>query len=684
MNKDKVKLIKEFEYLKSQVKKHQQAYHQDDDPIISDAQYDDLCKSLLTLEKKIDGKKKSAYENVGYEPKKIFREIPHKIPMLSLDNIFESEELKSFFNKISKALSNERNFIGKALDYSVELKLDGLAVSLMYEHGKLIYAATRGNGILGEDVTKNILTIKEIPKNLNIKKNEIFKQIKTPELLEVRGEIFITKKDFEILNFQQEKKGLKIFSNPRNAASGSVRQLDQKIVSERPLRFFVHSIGESKPKLTENFSKYSEVIKWFSSLGFPVCDTRKAFLKTSNIWSFIDFIGKNKHNFDFEIDGAVIKLENLSYQQILGSTARAPKHSIAFKFPSDEVITKLLDIEVQVGRTGSITPVAKLNPVKIGGVVISNATLHNEDELLRKNIKIGDYVRVRRAGDVIPEVLGAVIDLRDNGTRFFKMPSNCPVCGSKIYREEGESTIRCIAGLKCSAQKSQALLHFVSKNCLNVDGLGEKLVNQLIRRKILNTFSDFFTLDRDSIISLDRMGAKSADNLLVEIEKAKKSPLHKIINGLGIRFVGDRTSNALSKRFKTLKSLSNATFDEFIEIDDIGPVVAKSLISFFSTKENKKMIDDLSGHIILSIDNESKKNTLLNDKTILITGSLENMSRLEAKSLIEINGGSLTSSVSSKVDLVVVGKSPGSKITKALELDLKIISDADFFLLLKK
>lgn len=686
------KLERELLNLQAEIKKHQQAYHQDDSPIISDVNYDNLCHKLQLLEDKLNLKGESIYKNVGFQPKAIFDNIQHKKPMLSLDNVFDKVALEKFFNKVNLGLASKKK-PEEILEYSVELKLDGLALSLMYEKGHLIYAATRGNGINGEDVTANILTVDEIPKKLNLKNDSYQTSQPINNLIEIRGEVFISKTDFEVLNKKQLINNLKVFSNPRNAAAGSIRQLNSFIAANRPLKFFAHGVGYTDPDISLTIRNQSDVLSWFKLLGFEICNVRKAFLKAEDVFTFLDYVGLSKHKFDFEIDGAVIKLENIVFQNILGSNSRAPKYSIAYKFPSDVVETRLLDIEIQVGRTGTLTPVAKLQPVRVGGVVVSNASLHNEDELMKKDLRIGDYVSVRRAGDVIPEVLGSIIKLRKDDSKLFLMPDNCPVCGSVTLREVGESARRCSGGLSCKAQKMQSLMHFVSKNALDIDGFGEKLVTQLVEKKIINTFSDIFTLNLELLVSLERMGEKSALKLLEGINDAKKISLDKVINGLGIRHVGERTSYAIVKKFKSLKKIAKANFEELIEIDDVGPVVANSIVFFFDQPKNKIIVENLLLHMSFDSDIKNKQNNLVPNKprsnnkaffnkVVLITGILGAMSRDEAKKIIELNGGVLAKALSSKVDLVVVGSSAGAKAEKAVVMGLKIITDIEFLKLI--
>ena len=675
--------------LENEVKKHQKAYHHDDQPIISDHSYDLLCQKLRALEKKLNTQENSVFENVGHQPKATFINIPHKMPMLSLDNVFNYDGLANFFSKTNQNLINKKKYIGD-LQYSVELKFDGLALSLMYEKTNLVYASTRGNGAIGEDVTHNILTIDEIPKKLTFKSDSSKKSpFPLNGLIEVRGEIYINKNDFVELNRKQLIKNQKEFANPRNAAAGSIRQLDSSKVADRPLKFFAHGIGFTDPEIIEYFPYQSDILAWFVSLGFQVCKTRKSFLSSHKVFTFLKFIEKNKYTFDFEIDGAVIKLEKLDFQKFLGTTSRAPKYSIAYKFPSDVVETKLLNIEIQVGRTGTLTPVAKLDPVRVGGVVVANASLHNEDELIKKDLRIGDYVLVRRAGDVIPEVLGSIKKSRVLECKPFLMPENCPVCGSSAVRELGESIRRCTAGMSCSAQKVQALIHFVGKNALNIDGFGEKLVLQLVEKKLVNTFSDIFNLSLEILVPLERMGIKSAENLINEITKARKTSLDKVINGLGIRHVGEKTSYELAKKFQTLKNLSTAKIEELENTVDIGPTVAESVRKFFSQSENKKIVQDLTDNFEKKSFDENqtnkRQNLLLNiekkfllDKTVLVTGTLESMKREDLKKLIENYGGRLVKSVSAKVDFVIVGQSAGAKADQAIKMNLKTISEKEF------
>ena len=681
--------LSDFIKLNNEIKKHQKAYHNDDQPVISDEHYDLLCKKLKTLENNLDVDHKSALENIGYKPKNIFKNISHKKPMLSLDNVFKKEELENFFSKVKQNTKTEAKSEDSFL-YSVELKLDGLALSLVYENSNLAYAATRGNGLIGEDVTANILTINEIPKTLKLKNssNRMY-DLPRSSVIEIRGEIFIRKKDFVLLNKKQLSNNLKVFSNPRNAAAGSIRQLDPMVVSNRPLKFFAHGIGFSNPDILKQIRNQSDLLFWFSSLGLPVCDIKKSFLKAEEVYNFLDHIRDNKNNFDFEIDGAVIKLESLNLQKYIGNTSRAPKYSVAYKFPSEIVETKLLQIDIQVGRTGTLTPVAKLKPVQVGGVVVSNASLHNEDELIKKDLQIGDTVLLRRAGDVIPEVIGSVRRSKRRKSEYFVMPKNCPVCGSLAIREKGESVRRCSGGMNCPAQKTQALIHFVGKNALNIDGFGEKLVVQLVKKNLLNSFADIFKLNVKVLASQDRMADKSARNLIEEIEKAKITPLDKVINGLGIRHVGERTSYELAKKFQSLKQLSEASVEEFESTNDIGPIVAKSIELFFSKNKNRNSIHELSEIMYFktfddskksSVKNSSinKKNKLFFNQNILVTGTINSISRGKLKKIIENSGGRLSKSVSRKVDLVVIGKSAGSNAQKALALGLKTISDEDF------
>ena len=681
--------LSDFIKLNNEIKKHQKAYHNDDQPVISDEHYDLLCKKLKTLENNLDVDHKSALENIGYKPKNIFKNISHKKPMLSLDNVFKKEELENFFSKVKQNTKTEAKSEDSFL-YSVELKLDGLALSLVYENSNLAYAATRGNGLIGEDVTANILTINEIPKTLKLKNssNRMY-DLPRSSVIEIRGEIFIRKKDFVLLNKKQLSNNLKVFSNPRNAAAGSIRQLDPMVVSNRPLKFFAHGIGFSNPDILKQIRNQSDLLFWFSSLGLPVCDIKKSFLKAEEVYNFLDHIRDNKNNFDFEIDGAVIKLESLNLQKYIGNTSRAPKYSVAYKFPSETVETKLLQIDIQVGRTGTLTPVAKLKPVQVGGVVVSNASLHNEDELIKKDLQIGDTVLLRRAGDVIPEVIGSVRRSERRKSEYFVMPKNCPVCGSLAIREKGESVRRCSGGMNCPAQKTQALIHFVGKNALNIDGFGEKLVVQLVKKNLLNSFADIFKLNVKVLASQDRMADKSARNLIEEIEKAKITPLDKVINGLGIRHVGERTSYELAKKFQSLKQLSEASVEEFESTNDIGPIVAKSIELFFSKNKNRNSIHELSEIMYFktfddskksSVKNSSinKKNKLFFNQNILVTGTINSISRGKLKKIIENSGGRLSKSVSRKVDLVVIGKSAGSNAQKALALGLKTISDEDF------
>jgi DNA ligase (NAD+) len=571
--------------LREEIARHQRAYHQLDDPEISDAQYDALVMELRALEARHPelASQDSPSEQVGFAPRREFAEVRHRQPMLSLNNAFQAEDVEQFVSRLAQVIGAPHQ--PSELRFSAELKFDGVAISLRYENGRLVQAATRGDGSIGEDITANAMVIKNVPHQLQ--------GMDAPSLLEVRGEVLMLKDDFFRLNQRQADRGEKVFVNPRNAAAGSLRQLDSTITAGRPLTFFAYGVGELINPKGSALTTHTETLDFLVSLGLPVNDRRASHQTVEGLLRFYQQMLSERANLPFEIDGIVYKLESLALQQRAGFVSRAPRFAIAHKFPAEEASTELLEIDVQVGRTGALTPVARLKPVFVGGVTVTNATLHNEDEIARKDVRLGDTVWVRRAGDVIPEVLGPVLALRPASARLFKMPVRCPVCDTPVVREAGETVSRCPAGLVCRAQREQAFLHFAQRRAMDIEGLGEKIVEQLVARELVKTPADLFHLTQTDLASLDRMAEKSAKNLLDQIQRARVASLSRFIFALGIRHVGERTARDLALHFQSIDSLRRADHDQLTQAPDVGPVVADSIIQFFSNPDQSAMVDAL-------------------------------------------------------------------------------------------
>jgi DNA ligase (NAD+) len=670
--------------LREEVRRHQQAYHQEDAPIISDAQYDALVRELERLESALavtetgGSQADSPIDQVGFAPKREFKEVMHRVPMLSLNNAFESTDVTAFVNRLAQGL-------GLAVDdpqlrFSAELKFDGIAINLRYEKGVLVQAATRGDGSVGEDVTPNILTIAAIPKQLS--------GDALPEAIEIRGEVLMLKKDFEALNQAQEAAGEKRFVNPRNAAAGSLRQLDPSITAKRRLSFFAYGIGEFVDAVGQSVAieTHSQWLAQLMAWGLPVGEPRAAGLDIAGLQQFYAQVMAKRSTLPFDIDGVVYKLESLALQARAGYVSRAPRFAIAHKFPAEEASTELLDIDVQVGRTGALTPVARLKPVFVGGVTVTNATLHNEDEIRRKDLMIGDTVWVRRAGDVIPEVLGPILALRPNDAKPFQMPLRCPVCGGATIREPSEAVSRCLAGLSCSAQRKQALLHFAQRRALDIEGLGEKIVDQLVEQGLVATPADLFRLSLSQLASLDRMGEKSAQNLLDQINRARSASLSRFLFALGIRHVGERTARDLAETFGSVQAIRDASVEVLQTAPDVGPVVAASIRQFFDQPDQQRVVDALCAEIQFDrLDDRpavAPTSLPLQNMTVVLTGTLSGLSRDEAGDWIRALGGRVTGSVSAKTNLVVAGEAAGSKLEKALELGIRVMDEMEFLALI--
>jgi len=657
----------QVQHLHEVINYHSHRYYVLDDPEIPDVDYDILFRQLEALESAhpelvtLD----SPTQRVGGETLKSFQQITHQIPMLSLSNAFSSEEIEEFSSRIDDLLEKQTFHI------VAEPKLDGLAISLRYEDGILIQAATRGDGQTGENVTNNVRTIQSIPLKLS--------GSKYPQILEVRGEIFMPKKGFAKLNEAQTAKDEKIFANPRNAAAGSLRQLDSKITATRPLDMFCYSIGAVEKEHPDNPLKttHSEILNQLKDWGFAVSPEVKRLNNWQECLDYYQSILQRRADLPYEIDGVVYKVDSLLQQQKAGFISRAPRWAIAHKFPAEEAMTTLLNIDVQVGRTGALTPVARLEPVFVGGVTVTNATLHNQDEIDRKDVRVGDKVIVRRAGDVIPEVVRAVLSERPEHSSAYIIPAHCPICGSLAERVNDEAKSRCTGGIYCPAQRKEAIKHFASRKAMDIDGLGDKLVEQMVDAEIIHNISDLFHLSNEQISILERMGDKSAENLITAIESSKHTTLARFLYALGIREVGEATALAIANHYKTLKAIETAKSDDLQEVSDVGPVVAHNIETFFSQPHNNEVINKLlaSGITWPEIETKETNELPLAGKIIVLTGSLSQMPRNEAKArLIEL-GAKVSGSVSKNTDLVIAGEKAGSKLKKAEELHIQIIDE---------
>ena len=645
-------------------------YYVLDNPSISDFEYDKIFRSLVDLENENPEliRPDSPSQRVGGKALDAFESVIHRQAMLSLNNAFDEDELIAFDKRIKDDIGIDE------VEYAVEPKFDGLAITLTYENGIFVQGATRGDGYTGENVTHNLKTIRSIPTKLNY--------IHPPKLLEVRGEVLMLKKDFELLNQKQESLGEKQFANPRNAAAGSLRQLDPRITATRPLTFFSYGLGVCEPNL--NLKTHTQTIQLLKQFNLPISDLSTSVKGVKGLQSFYDKVSKLRNALAYDIDGVVYKVNSFNYQNELGFLSRAPRWAIAHKFPAEEALTEILDINVQVGRTGAITPVARLKPVFVGGVTVTNATLHNEDEMTRKDVHIGDIVSVRRAGDVIPEIVRVLINKRPKTIKKFRMPTECPECGSALVRIDDEAIIRCSGGLVCPAQQKQAIIHFASRKAMDIEGLGDKSVEQLVTVGLIHELPDIFKLKLEQLINLDRMAEKSSRNLLDAIEKSKSTSLPRFIYALGIRNVGESTAKDLAGFYGDLDEIMKQTEESLQIVPDIGPTVAKSISDFFRQTKSREVINSLIGLGVHWPKYDIKKSSsgIFATKTFVLTGTLPSMSREEAKSIIEMNGGKVVGSVSKKTDYVVAGSDAGSKLTTAQELGLKIISQQELLKLI--
>ena len=661
MNEKQAK--KRIQELRKEVEYHAKKYYDDDSPEISDFEYDMLMVELRNLEKEYPQfqSKESLTQKVGGHVKEGFKKVTHEVPLQSLQDVFSIEEVVDYVNKINeKAKENgiENN------KYVVETKIDGLSAAIEYKDGKFVRGATRGNGLVGEDVTENIKTIRTIP--MELKENID---------ITVRGEIFISKEDFEKMNQEREENEEELFANARNAAAGSLRQLDSKITAKRPLDIYIFNVQKIDGK---QFNSHFEELEYLDKLGFNVNPVRIPCKDINEIKKAIEEIGNDREKLTFGIDGAVVKVDELDFREILGTTAKTPRWAIAYKYPPEKKETKLKDIICQVGRTGVITPMAILEPVKVAGSTISKTTLHNEDFIKQKELKIGDTVVIQKAGDVIPEIVGVNKEKRTGEEKDFEMPKKCPVCGAETLRIEGEAAVRC-TGIECPAKLFRNLVHFVSREAMNIDGLGESIIGQLLERKLIENIADIYTLEFEDVASLKKNGKKFAQNLIDSINRSKENDLYRLITALGIRHVGTKASKILARKYKNIDNLMQATSEELGMIDDIGPIVADSIREFFLQDQTIDLINRLkqSGVNTKNLEEESIDNRF-EGKIFVLTGSLEKFTRQEASDIIEKLGGKTSSTVSKKTSYVLAGEEAGSKLTKAQNLGIEIISEEQF------
>ena len=661
-------LQQQIDTLRQDLRRYEYEYHVLDNPTIPDAEYDRLFHQLKALEAAHPEliTADSPTQRVGAKPLSGFAQIRHEIPMLSLDNAFSDEEFYAFVKRIEDRLIR----LPEPLTFCCEPKLDGLAVSILYVNGVLTQAATRGDGTTGEDITANIRTIRNIPLQLLMDN--------PPARLEVRGEVFMPHEGFERLNQQALEKGEKTFANPRNAAAGSLRQLDPKITSKRPLVLNAYGIGIAEGVDLPN--THYDRLQWLKSIGIPVNPEIRLCNGTDEVLDFYRDIQNKRSSLGYDIDGTVLKINDIALQEKLGFISKAPRWAIAYKFPAQEELTRLNDVEFQVGRTGAITPVAKLEPVFVAGVTVSNATLHNGDEIERLDIAIGDTVVIRRAGDVIPQIIGVLHDRRPTDARPIIFPKTCPVCDSAIVRIEGEAVARCTGGLFCAAQRKEALKHFVSRKAMDIDGVGGKLIEQLVDRELVHTPADLFKLDLTTLTRLERMGTKSAENALASLEKAKNTTLARFIFALGIREVGEATALNLANHFKTLEALQNADLEALQQVPDVGEVVANRILAFWHEPHNVAVVNDLIAQGVRweTVETKEVAENRFKGKTVVLTGTLTQMGRNEAKALLQDMGAKVSGSVSAKTDFVIAGDAAGSKLIKAQELGVTILTEEEF------
>jgi DNA ligase (NAD+) len=653
--------------LREKIRHHEYRYYVLDDPEISDAEFDRLMNELKKLEAEHPAliTPDSPSQRVGGKPREGFVKVEHSSPMLSLDNAYSEEELRAWERRVHE-LSGRKD-----IEYVCELKLDGMSLALHYEEGRLARGATRGDGSVGEDVTLNVRTVRSVPLGLS---KETLKKAGLPADFEVRGELLMPVAGFQRMNEEREKQGLSKFANPRNAAAGTVRQLDSSVTAQRRLDFFGYSLLRNGRTF---FDRHWDALNTLEKAGFKVNPKRALVKNIEEVWKFIGQWEEKRESLPYEIDGIVVKVDRVSLQQELGFTGKAPRWAIAYKYAARSGTTKIDDIIVQVGRTGKLTPVAVLQPVPIGGTTVSRATLHNMDEIERLGVKIGDWVEVERGGDVIPKVVKVVEDKQHpRGHRHFHMPERCPVCGGHVVRTEGEADHRCV-NANCPAKLRESILHFASRGVMNIDGMGDALVNQLTERGLVKSVADLYKLTKGDLLSLERMGDKSAQNVLDEIEGSKKLPLERVIFGLGIRFVGERTAEFLAEHFGSIDALMKASVEELEEVNEVGPRIAESIAEFFQEPKNRQLVERLREAGLTFKGKKKERGTKLAGKTFVLTGSLAKYSRDQAKKMIEDAGGRVSGSVSKKTDYVVAGTDAGSKLDKAKELGVEVIGEKE-------
>ncbi len=657
------KIKNKVEKLREELRKHNYKYHVLDNPEISDYEYDQMLKELEELEDKYPELKTddSPTQRVGGEPRDEFQKVEHSTQILSLANAFDAQELKDFDDRIKRNL-NEKDY-----QYIVEHKIDGLSAILRYENGSLSLGATRGNGRVGEDVTHNLKTIQSIPLKLR----------KTDMDLELRGEVFIRKDDFEKLNEKRAENEQNLFANPRNAAAGSVRQLDPKVAAKRPLSFIAYDLVNFEDG-DYNIDNHKQALELLKELGFNI----NWYQKCDNIDEVIEVCEKwveKREEIDFEIDGLVIKVDQLALREKLGATSKSPRWAIAYKFPAQQKTTKVKDIDVTVGRTGALTPNAVLEPVFLDGSTVSRATLHNEDEVKRKDVRINDTVLVQKAGDVIPEVVKVIKEKRTGNEVEFEMPDHCPVCGEKVYREEGEAVTRC-TNISCPAQRKESILHFVSRDAMDIEGVGPALVDQLLENDLIVNFADLYYLKKEHLMDLERMAEKSSQNVVDAIEESKDRELNRLIYALGIRYIGSNSARILTNHYSSIDELKKSSQKELLEIDEIGPVMAESIVNYFKSEHNLQVIEKLKEVGVRMEKEKEEENTKqhLEGKSFVFTGSLDSYTRKDASKLVRKYGGNVKSSVSSRTSYLVVGDNPGSKYEQAQDLDVEILDEDQF------
>ncbi|MBE2924549.1 NAD-dependent DNA ligase LigA [Anoxybacillus flavithermus] len=652
---------KQIAELREQIEKHNYAYYVLDQPSISDAEYDELMRKLMELEEQYPQYKTpdSPSQRVGGAPLEAFQKVTHRVPMLSLSNAFNEGDLRDFDRRVRQEVGDVR--------YVCELKIDGLAVSLRYEDGYFVQGATRGDGTTGEDITENLKTIRSLPLRLR-------KQV----TIEVRGEAYMPRKSFEKLNEKRKMNGEELFANPRNAAAGSLRQLDPKVAASRQLDIFAYHVVNAEEL---GILSHSAALNYLDELGFKTNPARQVCETIDDVLAYIEQWHERRASLPYDIDGIVIKVDAFAQQKQLGATAKSPRWAIAYKFPAEEVVTQLVDIEISVGRTGVVTPTAILQPVRVAGTIVQRASLHNEDYIREKDIRLGDYVIIKKAGDIIPEVVRSLPERRTGKEEPFDMPTHCPVCASELVRLDDEVALRCV-NPQCPAQIREGLIHFVSRQAMNIDGLGEKVIAQLFEHGLVRSVADLYTLTRDELVALERMGEKSATNLLRAIEASKQNSLERLLFGLGIRHVGAKAAKTLAEHFETMERLQQATKEELTAIHEIGEKMADSIVTYFSKEEVKQLLERLRAYGVNMTYKGAKQTVDISStfagKTFVLTGTLQSMSRSEAKEAIEALGGKVTGSVSKKTDVIVVGEDAGSKLEKAKQLGITIWDEARF------